>query len=252
MHAVVCCVIALVLLDAVVAININVVSKAISAIPAKNRDNEFYRVKIAATRRLRGHILATSKSQKETLQDEERVNPNFGLDALTLVSEAETLLDGHFGFPALSNEISAKFQVAGISDKVLGSIKQWSENIDPILRESDEEMDTMVKRIMHGTMNLAQVEEVMNRVSYEYFVLLSVIKAQKIIDIPKIPTLQQEEINHIKNGIFSFWKDRKMKPEFISQLLKHTDPPEENLAESYASYLSTNKEGIESSGARSG
>ncbi|KAL8005641.1 hypothetical protein Plhal703r1_c07g0039071 [Plasmopara halstedii] len=41
MHAIVCCVIALVLLDAVVAINMYVVSKATPAIPARNRENEF-------------------------------------------------------------------------------------------------------------------------------------------------------------------------------------------------------------------
>ncbi|CEG46133.1 RxLR-like protein [Plasmopara halstedii] len=69
MHAIICCVIAMLLFDVVVAINVYVVSKATPAISAKNRDNDLNRVKMATRRRLRGQILAT---QKETLQDEER------------------------------------------------------------------------------------------------------------------------------------------------------------------------------------
>ncbi|KAL7686971.1 hypothetical protein Plhal304r1_c024g0081821 [Plasmopara halstedii] len=46
MHVIVCCIIAVLLLDAVVAINIYVFSKAKSVISAKDHDSDFYRVKI--------------------------------------------------------------------------------------------------------------------------------------------------------------------------------------------------------------
>ncbi|CEG48610.1 uncharacterized protein PHALS_06423 [Plasmopara halstedii] len=63
----------------------------------------------------------------------------------------------------------------------------------------------------------------------EYFLLLNVIKAQRIIDTPKILNLRRDQIDLIKENTFSFWKSRGMTPDDLSQILVHMDKPESDL-----------------------
>ncbi|CEG45716.1 RxLR-like protein [Plasmopara halstedii] len=264
MHAIVCCVIALVLLDAVVAINIYVVSKAIPAIPANNRDNEFYRVKIAATRRLRGHIIATSTAQKETLQDEERDEVDLvaakGLlkDMLNnyhgslSIAEAEKILEGVFQFTSLGDEIKTMFQAAEISNQVTGSAKRWGR-MDEMLQEMRQDFTTIKDNLEKGGEYEVAAQGQINKVLIKGLFLLNVIKAQRIIDIRNVPTLQQHQIRLIKEGIFSYWRKIGIKSEYLSRVLVHTEPSDINLVNWYEIeiYLSGNKAVSKSSGARS-
>ncbi|KAL7686961.1 hypothetical protein Plhal304r1_c024g0081711 [Plasmopara halstedii] len=71
----------------------------------------------------------------------------------------------------------------------------------------------------------------------EYFLLLNVIKAQRIIDTPKILNLRRDQIDLIKENTFSFWKSRGMTPDDLSQILVHMDKPESDLVKWYESYL---------------
>ncbi|KAL8005627.1 hypothetical protein Plhal703r1_c07g0038921 [Plasmopara halstedii] len=84
---------------------------------------------MATTRRLRGHILAT---QKETLQDEERVHEDVikAKDLLhtsfinffgsNFILKMEKLMERLFDFPVLSDEITTIIQKAENSNAIEG------------------------------------------------------------------------------------------------------------------------------------
>ncbi|KAL7686959.1 hypothetical protein Plhal304r1_c024g0081691 [Plasmopara halstedii] len=259
MHAIICCVIAMLLFDVVVAINVYVVSKATPAISAKNRDNDLNRVKMATRRRLRGHILAT---QKETLQDEERVHEDVikAKDLLhtslinffgsNFILGVEKHLERIFHFPVLSDEITTIIQKAENSNAIKGLFDRWEK----MFSFSDNMIIDFVMKIAESP-NRVHAEKAYQAAQEEYlrkqFFLLNVIKAQRIIDIPKIPNLRPVQIDLIKKSAFSFWKYHGMTPDDLSQILVHTEP-ESDLVKWYESYLLKRNKKFANEAVRSG
>ncbi|CEG36767.1 RxLR-like protein [Plasmopara halstedii] len=259
MHAIVCCVIALVLLDAVVAINMYVVSKATPAIPARNRENEFYRVKMATTRHLREHILATSKAQKETLQDEERANFEFDhlltgvvnqIEASYAIAQTEFVLETRFKFP-LNPQMLMNFRMAEESNVIQGSPERWYK-----IRSVVEKMrsDFLAKKLeaLEDVDPKKKLQQSVADAGDEKLFLLNVTKAQRIIDIPKLQGLQPDQIESYKTSVFSFWRSQDIKSDDLSRILEYTDGSDIrfDLKKWYEIYL--NKDVPESSGVRSG
>ncbi|KAL8005634.1 hypothetical protein Plhal703r1_c07g0039001 [Plasmopara halstedii] len=217
MQVIVYCIIALLLLDAVVAINIDVVSRAKPVISVKDRDTEFYRVKIATTRRLRGHRLATVKAQKNTFQDEERMNLDSLLSAISsppdFIAFAEKTLEMYFKFPASTDDFSTIWKTGeslGLAVEKLGVTDTKltkTTAADKRPKTNPEELQDSIETLL---------------------TILNVIKAQRIIDSKRIPGVQEETITRLQDNTFKFWKSRGVTSDALSNILLHTEDYKSN------------------------
>ncbi|CEG41565.1 uncharacterized protein PHALS_11904 [Plasmopara halstedii] len=129
------------------------------------------------------------------------------------------------------------FQAAETSNIVKGSIERWKK-LDTFVTEMNEELNNMEKNIQNGVFAEKDVQEVVERVMFNRLFLLNVIKAQRLIDTFRIPNMSQDQIELVKEGVFSFWRTRGITLDYLPQILEHTDKSEIDLLKLYESYLS--------------